>query len=46
MMQEFIKLLNRYEIKEKLFEMIIDSVNNNNILKNELNKALSRREYI
>ena len=45
-MQELLKLLNRYEIKKKLFEIIIDNVNNNKILKNELNKALNLREHI
>ena len=46
MIQEFIKLLNRYRIKEKFFEVIIDNVNNNKISKNKLNKTLNRREYI
>ena len=46
MMQEFIKLLNCYEIRKKFFEMIIDNVSNNKILKNELNKVLNRHGYI
>ena len=46
MMQEFIKLLNCYKIGEKLFEIIIDNVNNSKILKNESNKTLNRHEYI
>ena len=39
-MQELIKILNRYEIRKKLFNVITDNINNNKILKNELNKVL------
>ena len=46
MMQEFIKFLNRYKIRKKFFEIIIDNANNNRIVKNELNKVLNRQEYI
>ena len=46
MMQKLIKLLNRYKIREKLFEIIINNVSNHKDLKNELNKVLNRRENI
>ena len=46
MIQEFIKLLNRYEISNRFFEMITNNVSNNKILKNELNKVLNQREHI
>ena len=45
-MQELIKLLNRYKIIEKFFKIVTDNISNNKILKDELNKALNRREYI
>ena len=46
MMQEFLKFLNRYKIREKLFEIITDNVRNNKISKDELNKVLNRCKYI
>ena len=45
-MQEFIKLLSRYKIRKKFFEVIIDNVSNNKILKDELNKVLNRRHFV
>ena len=38
------KILNFYNIKKKI-EMIIDNINNNIIIKNELNKAMTRRDF-
>ncbi len=40
-MQELFKILNTYDIKNKLFNVIIDNVSNNNILKKKLKRALN-----
>ena len=38
LMIELMKILNFYEIREKLFDVVIDNVDNNKILKNKLKK--------
>jgi len=43
-MQELFKILNTYDIKNKLFNVIIDNASNNNILKKKLKRALNRRD--
>lgn len=42
---ELSRILNFYNIKKKLFEVIINNVNNNIIMKTELNKAMTRRDF-
>jgi len=43
LMQELFKILNTYDIKNKLFDVVIDNASNNDILKEELEKTLNRR---
>ncbi len=43
-MQELFKILNTYDIKNKLFNVVIDNASNNNTLKKKLKKALNRRD--
>ncbi len=45
-MQELFKILNIYNIKNKLFNIIINNASNNNTLKKKLKKALNRRDIL
>ena len=45
-MQKLIVLLNKFEIRFKLFVIVIDNVNNNNILKKKLKKTLTSKNFI
>jgi len=42
-MQELFKILNIYNIKDKLFDVVINNASNNDILKEKLEKTLNRR---
>ena len=44
-MLKLLKILKNYVIKNKLFNVIIDNASNNDILKDELKKAMTRREF-
>jgi len=44
-MLELIKILKFFKIKNKLLDVIINNANNNNTLKDELERALIRREF-
>ena len=39
------KFLNFFEIKEKLFKIIIDNASNNDTLKNELKRIMNRQDF-
>ena len=39
------KILNRFEIKNKLFNVVIDNVNNNTTFKEKLKIIIIRREF-
>jgi hypothetical protein len=41
-MLEFIKILKFFKIKDKFLDIIINNANNNNTLKDKLEKALNR----
>jgi len=41
LMQELFKILNTYDIKNKLFDVVINNASNNDTLKKKLEKALS-----
>jgi len=43
LMQELFKILNTYDIKNKLFNVVIDNASNNDTLKKKLERALNRR---
>ena len=43
-MQELFKILNTYDIKNKLFNVVIDNASNNDTLKKKLKRALNRRD--
>ncbi len=43
-MQELFKILNTYNIKNKLFDVVIDNASNNDTLKKKLERALSWRD--
>jgi len=43
-MLKFIKILKFFEIKKKLFEVVINNASNNDTLKDKLNKVLNRQE--
>jgi len=45
-MQELFKILNIYNIKNKLFDVIINNASNNSILKKKLKKTLNRRDIL
>ena len=45
LLTELMKLLNFFEIKKKLFKVIIDNASNNSTLKNELKRAMNRRDF-
>ncbi len=42
-MQELLKILNTYNIKNKLFNVVTNNANNNDTLKEKFKKALNRR---
>ncbi len=44
LMQELFKILNTYDIKNKLFDVITDNASNNDTLKKKLERALNRRD--
>ncbi len=44
-MLKLLKILENYAIKNKLFSVVIDNASNNDILKDELEKAMTRREF-
>ncbi len=44
-MLKFLKILKNYAIKNKLFSVVIDNASNNNILKDELEKIMTRRKF-
>ncbi len=44
-MLKLLKILKNYAIKNKLFNVIIDNASNNDILKDELEKIMTRREF-
>jgi len=41
-MQKLFKILNIYNIKNKLFDVVIDNASNNDILKKKLERVLSQ----
>jgi len=43
-MLKIIKILKFFKIKNKLFEVIINNISNNDTLKDELNKVLNRQK--
>jgi hypothetical protein len=45
-MQELLKILNTYNIKNKLFNIVINNASNNNTLKKKLKKTLNRRNTL
>lgn len=44
-MMELMKILETYAIKDKLFGVVTDNASNNGTLKDELEKAMNRREF-
>ncbi len=44
LMQELFKILNTYDIKNKLFDVVINNASNNDTLKKKLERALSWRD--
>ncbi len=44
-MLKLLKILKNYAIKNKLFNVVTDNASNNNILKNELEKIMTRRKF-
>ncbi len=44
LMQELFKILNTYNIKNKLFNVVINNASNNDILKKKLERMLSQRD--
>jgi hypothetical protein len=44
-MLKLIKILEFFEIKDKLLEIIINNASNNDTLKNKLEKILNRQEF-
>ena len=44
LMQELFKILNTYNIKNKLFDVIIDNASKNDTLKKKLERVLSQRD--
>jgi len=44
LMQELFKILNIYNIKNKLFDVVIDNASNNNTLKKKLERAFNQRD--
>ncbi len=43
-MLKLIKILKFFKIKKKLLKVVINNANNNDTLKNKLNKILNRRK--
>ncbi len=43
-MQELLKILNTYNIKNKLFNVVTNNASNNDTLKEKLEKTLNRRD--
>jgi len=44
LMQKLFKILNTYNIKNKLFNVVINNASNNDTLKKKLERALNRRD--
>ncbi len=44
-MLKLLKILENYAIKNKLFNVVIDNASNNDILKDELEKIITRRKF-
>ncbi len=44
LMQELFKILNTYNIKNKLFDVVINNASNNDTLKKKLERVLSQRD--
>ncbi len=44
-MLKLLKILENYAIKNKLFNVVIDNASNNDILKDELEKTMTRRKF-
>jgi len=44
LMQKLFKILNTYNIKNKLFDVVINNASNNDTLKKKFERALSRRD--
>ncbi len=44
LMQKLFKILNTYNIKNKLFDVVINNASNNDILKKKLERALNQRD--
>ena len=44
LIQELLKILNIYNIKNKLFDVVTNNASNNNTLKEKLKKTLNRRD--
>ncbi len=44
-MLKLIKILKFFKIKNKLLVIVINNASNNNILKDELERTLNRREF-
>ena len=44
-MLKLIKILKFFKIKDKLLDIVINNANNNSTLKDELERALNRREF-
>ncbi len=44
-MLELIKILKFFKIKDKFLDVITNNASNNNTLKDELERALNRREF-
>jgi len=44
LMQKLFKILNTYNIKNKLFDVIIDNASNNDTLKKKFERVLSQRD--
>ena len=45
LMMKLMKILKNYAIKNKLFEIVINNVSNNSILKEKLEKIMSHRKF-
>ncbi len=45
LMMKLMKILKNYVIKNKLFKIVIDNASNNSILKEKLEKIMSRRKF-
>ncbi len=44
-MLKLLKILKNYAIKNKLFNVVTDNASNNDILKDELEKIITRRKF-